>query len=139
MSKSIRSQQSFRRFIWRRGKIFNRSFLLNFKCFFKYFLQGALNGAGASTFGFGSDIGGSIRLPSMFCGVFGHKPTGGLLSIKGSFPYSDDPAFAQYLASGPMTRFAKDLPILMQIMAGEDVQKLKFDKPIQLKNIKVWT
>lgn len=39
--------------------------------------EGALLGAGASVFGIGSDIAGSIRVPAMFNGIFGHKPTAG--------------------------------------------------------------
>ncbi|XP_054747666.1 fatty-acid amide hydrolase 2-B-like isoform X2 [Anastrepha obliqua] len=100
--------------------------------------EGALNGAGATPFGLASDIGGSIRLPSMFCGVFGHKATGGLIPIKGSFPYVEDPRFAQYLTAGPITRFAKDLPILLQVMAGDDSNKLKFHEPVKLKDIKIY-
>ncbi|XP_017489227.1 PREDICTED: fatty-acid amide hydrolase 2-like [Rhagoletis zephyria] len=100
--------------------------------------EGALNGAGATPFGLASDIGGSIRLPAMFCGVFGHKATGGLLSVEGSFPYTDDPVFPQYLTTGPITRFAKDLPILLQVMAGENIEKLKFNEPVQLKDIKIY-
>lgn len=40
-------------------------------------LQGALIGAGGSLIGIGSDIAGSIRLPALFNGIFGHKPTPG--------------------------------------------------------------
>lgn len=44
--------------------------------------EGALLGAGASLIGLGSDLAGSIRYPSAFNGVFGHKPTHGELKIK---------------------------------------------------------
>lgn len=43
--------------------------------------EGALLGAGASVFGVGSDIAGSIRVPALFNGIFGHKPTAGKLLI----------------------------------------------------------
>ena len=41
--------------------------------------EGAAVGSGGSPFGLGSDIGGSIRLPAFFNGVFGHKPSPGLV------------------------------------------------------------
>ena len=40
-------------------------------------MQGALLGAGASLIGVGSDIAGSIRVPCLFNGIFGHKPSPG--------------------------------------------------------------
>ncbi len=40
--------------------------------------EGAAVGSGGSPFGVGADIGGSIRVPALFCGVFGHKPSAGL-------------------------------------------------------------
>lgn len=48
--------------------------------------EGALLAAGGSLLGFGSDIGGSIRIPSALCGVYGLKPTVGRLSSQGSSP-----------------------------------------------------
>ncbi|KAH8417755.1 hypothetical protein KR222_005323 [Zaprionus bogoriensis] len=101
--------------------------------------EGALNGAGASLFGLGSDIGGSIRIPSLFCGIFGHKPTGGVVSVEGHFPSdADDEDFPQYLVLGPMTRFATDLAELLRIMAGEQAAQLRLDTPVPLQQLKVY-
>lgn len=99
--------------------------------------EGALIGSGASLFGVGSDIAGSIRVPAMFNGIFGHKPTGGLLSVEGHFPYSKDGSFKNYLVVGPMCRYAKDLPTLMHIMAGPNADKLRLNEPLYTKDIKV--
>ncbi|KAL7727706.1 hypothetical protein ACLKA6_008044 [Drosophila palustris] len=100
--------------------------------------EAALNGCGATTFGIGSDISGSIRLPAMFCGVYGHKPTGGLTSVKGHFPYSAiDDKFPNILQVGPITRFARDMPLLLEIMAGDNKHKLNMSEQVALKDIKI--
>lgn len=81
--------------------------------------EAAIIGAGASPFGVGSDIGGSIRNPAFFNGIFGHKPTGGLVPGTGQYP-SPSAAAARYLTTGPMTRRASDLMPLLRLMAGPD-------------------
>jgi len=81
--------------------------------------EGAIVGAGASPFGLGSDIGGSIRMPAFFCGVFGHKPSGGLVPATGQIPVAHGDAL-RYLATGPLTRRAADLMPLTRILAGPD-------------------
>jgi fatty acid amide hydrolase 2 len=81
--------------------------------------EGALVGAGGAPFGLGSDIGGSIRMPAFFNGVFGHKPTGGLVPGTGQYPFPT-PAAARMLGSGPLSRRAEDLWPLLQILAGPD-------------------
>lgn len=87
-----------------------------------------------------SDVSGSIRLPALYCGVFGHKPTGGLVSVQGHFPYSNtDVDFANFLQMGPITRFGQDLPLLLQIMAGKNAEKLKFEEGVKLDDIKVYS
>ncbi|XP_023179738.2 fatty-acid amide hydrolase 2 isoform X2 [Drosophila hydei] len=99
--------------------------------------EGALNGAGASLFGIGSDIAGSIRIPSLFCGIFGHKPTGGVVTPAGHFPDSSDADFQRYLVLGPMSRFAVDLSQLLELMAGEQAAQLRLHEPLQLKQLQV--
>lgn len=101
-------------------------------------IQGALIGSGASPFGIGSDIAGSIRVPALFNGIFGHKPTGGLLSVVNHFPFSTDECFSTYLVVGPMCRYAKDLPTLLHIMAGKKADKLRLNEPLYTKDIKVY-
>ncbi|XP_055853538.1 fatty-acid amide hydrolase 2-A-like [Episyrphus balteatus] len=86
--------------------------------------EGSLNGAGATVFGIGSDFCGSIRIPAMFNGVYGHKPSGGLVSPKGHFPNTNQVGMEKVLQMGPMTRFVEDLPLLLDIIVGENSSKL---------------
>jgi fatty acid amide hydrolase 2 len=81
--------------------------------------EGAAVGAGASPFGIGSDIGGSIRVPAFFCGVFGHKPSPGLVPNTGHYPPTSGKG-SWMLGTGPLTRRAEDLMPLLAIMSGPD-------------------
>lgn len=83
--------------------------------------EGAVVGAGIVPFGLGSDIGGSIRMPSFFNGIYGHKPSGGLVPGTGQFPLAEGQAL-RYLTTGPMCRRAEDLMPLLRILAGPDGQ-----------------
>lgn len=79
--------------------------------------EGAIVAAGGSPFGIGSDVGGSIRIPAAFCGVFGHKPTHGLIPNTGHFP---DAPSEPYMACGPLTRTARDIAPILRVLAGPD-------------------
>jgi amidase len=72
----------------------------------------------------GSDIGGSIRNPSHFCGVFGHKPTFGLVPGRGHAP-PGILSSVDIAVVGPMARSAADLDLALDIIAKPDV----FDPP----------
>jgi fatty acid amide hydrolase 2 len=78
--------------------------------------EGALVSVGASPFGLGSDVGGSIRMPAFFCGVFGHKPTSGIVPNDGQHP-SMGAGGQGLLTTGPIARRAEDLWPLMQVLA----------------------
>jgi len=80
--------------------------------------EAALVGAGCSPCGLGSDVGGSIRLPAAFCGVFGHKPSGGLVSNDGQYPNAS-PDGQRILTTGPLCRRAEDLMPLLRILTGD--------------------
>ncbi len=67
----------------------------------------------------GSDIGGSIRNPAHFCGVYGHKSTYGICSTVGqALPGTVHPQDISVI--GPMARSADDLELALSIMAGPD-------------------
>ncbi len=70
----------------------------------------------------GSDIGGSLRAPAHFCGIYAHKPTFGLVPSRGHTPPPLPPLpFESDLAVvGPMSRSAGDLSDLLDIIAGPD-------------------
>jgi len=93
--------------------------------------EGAIIAGGASPFGIGSDIGGSIRYPSAFNGIAGHKPTGRLVPSTGHWPLILEP-LDKYGVYGPMARRVSDLAYLLPIIAGPDGE----DKSVQPKEIK---
>ena len=67
----------------------------------------------------GSDIGSSIRNPAHYCGVYGHKPTWGVVSPRGH-ALDGRVAQADISVCGPLARGAEDLEIAMAVMAGPD-------------------
>ncbi len=81
--------------------------------------EGAAVGAGMAPFGLGADIGGSIRMPAFFNGVFGHKPSSGLIPNTGQWPIAENEALT-YLTTGPLARRAEDLWPLVRVLAGPD-------------------
>jgi fatty acid amide hydrolase 2 len=81
--------------------------------------EGAAVGSGGSPFGLGSDIGGSIRIPALFCGVFGHKPSPGVVPNTGLWPPPSGES-GLMLGTGPLARRAEDLMPLLRIIAGPD-------------------
>ncbi|MDP2226465.1 MAG: amidase [Moraxellaceae bacterium] len=81
--------------------------------------EGAIVGAGGSPFGLGADVGGSIRFPAFFNGVFGHKPTPGIVPNTGQVPLPEG-AMGRNCVTGPIARRAEDLWPLLTILAGPD-------------------
>ncbi len=82
---------------------------------------GAAVATGLTSFEIGTDIGGSIRVPSAFNGVFGHKPSFGIVPSTG---YLDHPAGGTTEADinviGPIARSAEDLELLLNILLRKD-------------------
>ncbi|ESL08350.1 hypothetical protein TRSC58_03947 [Trypanosoma rangeli SC58] len=78
--------------------------------------EGAAAGAVFSTFSLGSDIGGSIRMPAFFNGVFGHKSSPHYISNRGQHPCPKTAA-NHYMVTGPICRFAEDIAPLCHVAA----------------------
>src|SRR4029453_228809 len=78
--------------------------------------------AGLSALEVGSDIGGSIRVPAAFCGVYGHRPSETLLPKSGQFPMPPLPNSAVVMGvQGPLARSAEDLELALSVLAGPEI------------------
>jgi amidase len=77
--------------------------------------------AGLGALTLGSDLSGSIRIPAHFCGVYGHKPSLGLVSMEGlqPGPWDGSPGPPMDLAVvGLMARGARDLALALDVVSG---------------------
>ena len=106
--------------------------------------EGAIVASGASPFGIGSDVGGSIRYPSAFNGIPGHKPTGGRVPGYGHWPEAKGP-IAKYNTYGPMARRVADLAPLLKLIQGPDGKDLIVEdrgfvspKSVKKKDLKIF-
>ena len=86
--------------------------------------------AGMSALEIGSDIGGSLRIPAHFCGIFAHKPTFNIVPLQGHIPFPalmpepDNATGADITVIGPLARSANDIEIAMRLIT----QPARYDR-----------
>ncbi|HVB79067.1 MAG TPA: amidase [Candidatus Binataceae bacterium] len=85
----------------------------------------ALVAAGEVDMAIGGDQGGSIRMPSSFCGIYGMKPTWGLVPYTGIMPIE---IFVDH--TGPMTASVADNALLLEVIAGDDGYDSRIKAPL---------
>jgi amidase len=106
--------------------------------------------AGAVAVGFtplevGSDIAGSVRLPAANCGVIGHKPTFGTVSMYGHVPPAPFRNLILDIATpGPLGRTVDDVLLALRTIAGPhpwdlDAWHLEFPPPREVRRVAVWS
>ncbi|GFR24820.1 fatty-acid amide hydrolase 2 [Trichonephila clavata] len=104
--------------------------------------EGAVVTSASSIIGIGNDIAGSIRIPACFSGIYGHKPSRDIVPNWGVFPFCDmkpekEDRTKDFVSTGPMCRYVQDLPLLLNVLSGND-KRLHLDKKVNFKNVKVY-
>lgn len=92
--------------------------------------EGALVGSGATVFGVGSDILGSIRIPAAFCGVVGFKPHHRAVDATGTWPRVEGFS-ASWLGLGPLARSVRDARLIYNVIAEQPLEEVD-DTPARL-------
>ncbi|XP_071035389.1 fatty-acid amide hydrolase 2-A-like [Parasteatoda tepidariorum] len=101
--------------------------------------EAALIASCGAVIGIGTDLGGSIRIPSSLCGIYGHKPSSGVVSNRGYYPYIEieEMPFDYMNCTGPMCRYVEDLLLLMKILCKND-PRLDLDRKVDFRRVKIY-
>lgn len=99
--------------------------------------EGAIIAACGVPFGIGTDIGGSVRIPAYSCGIFGHKPTGELISTKG-LTYRTGMEPSTIMSAGTLTRTSRDIIPFLKVLLDKNVNKLQLDKKVNVKDLQIY-
>ena len=99
--------------------------------------EAAVVGAGVMLVGCTSDVGGSTRMPAVFNGVFGHKPSPGLVPNGGQYPLGDGET-QHILATGPVARSVDDLLPMLRAMSSPAARSAAETDPDSAHLWKAW-
>ena len=95
--------------------------------------EGVLLATGVSALGVGTDIGGSLRIPALWCGVCGFLPTPGRLSHAGAVQVTAENGFSGNdiisASLGPMARRVEGLELGMRVLTAEDPLGAELERP----------
>lgn len=99
--------------------------------------EAALVASCGSAISVAADIGGSTRMPAFYNGLFGHKPTAGVLPIRGiGLRTEENPE--SMVAPGPICKMAADLTPAMKVLAGEKIPVLRLDRAVDVTKLRVY-
>ncbi|XP_076058754.1 fatty-acid amide hydrolase 2-like [Oratosquilla oratoria] len=102
--------------------------------------EAALMAACGTPLSLGSDVGGSIRIPAFFCGLFGHKPSAGIVPIKGCKLFEEPGiGMGRMFVAGPLTRHAHDLAPILAVLATEHARSLKLGQSVNIGRLTIYT
>ncbi|CAG0913860.1 unnamed protein product [Notodromas monacha] len=100
--------------------------------------EGSAIAACASPMGLGTDLGGSVRIPSLFNGICGHKGSPGLVSSGGHCPDLSG-EMNEYFNVGPMARYAEDVLEMFKVLTRKCPKGLQLDRKLDLKKLRYFT
>ncbi|XP_061718144.1 fatty-acid amide hydrolase 2-like isoform X2 [Cydia pomonella] len=98
--------------------------------------EAALTACYATPISLCSDVGGSIRMPAFYCGMFGHHNTPGTTSIRGVIFHKGDEE--SMISLGFITKHVEDLAPLNKVIAGNKAPLLKLDRKVDIKDIQFY-
>ncbi|XP_015186289.1 PREDICTED: fatty-acid amide hydrolase 2-B-like [Polistes dominula] len=100
--------------------------------------ESALISSAASVIGVASDVGGSARLPAMFCGIFGHKPSCNWVSSVGHKPVARSKKWESIFTISVMTRYAVDIPLILKSIATNEECKEYLNTKVDINKMNVY-